>query len=69
MKWLLPRSLFGRMVVVLVLGLIAAQILSAAIVFREREQHILQIRVTRAAQRISDAVRVLEALNAEQARF
>jgi len=68
MKWLLPKSLFGRMVLVLVLGLIAAQILSAAIVFREREQHILQIRVTRAAQRISDAVRVLEALSAEQRR-
>ncbi len=68
MKWLLPRSLFGRMVLVLVLGLIAAQMLSAAILFREREQHILQIRVTRVAQRISDAVRILEALNAEQRR-
>ncbi|HXZ95856.1 MAG TPA: ATP-binding protein [Burkholderiales bacterium] len=66
MKWLLPRSLFGRMVLVLVAGLIAAQILSAAIVFSEREQHVLQIRVTRSAQRISDAVRVLEALNAQQ---
>ncbi|HVS26408.1 MAG TPA: ATP-binding protein [Burkholderiales bacterium] len=68
MKWLLPRSLFGRMVLVLVLGLIAAQILSAAILFREREQHIVQIRVTRVAQKINDAVRVLEALNAEQRR-
>ena len=68
MKWFLPKSLFGRMVLVLVLGLIAAQILSAAIVFSEREQYVLQIRVTRAAQRISDAVRVLEALNAEQRR-
>ncbi|HYA19691.1 MAG TPA: ATP-binding protein [Burkholderiales bacterium] len=66
MKWVLPRSLFGRMVLVLVVGLIAAQILSAAIVFREREQHVLQIRVTREAQRISDAVRVLEALNAQE---
>jgi signal transduction histidine kinase len=68
MKWLLPKSLFGRMVLVLVLGLIAAQILSAVIVFREREQHVLQIRVTRSAQKMSDAVRVLEALNAEQRR-
>ncbi|HMK14256.1 MAG TPA: ATP-binding protein [Burkholderiales bacterium] len=68
MKWLLPKSLFGRMVLVLVLGLIAAQILSAVIVFREREQHVLQIRVTRSAQRMSDAVRVLEALNADQRR-
>jgi signal transduction histidine kinase len=68
MKWLLPRSLFGRMILVLMLGLIAAQMLSAAILFREREQHFLQIRVTRSAQRINDAVRVLEALNAEQRR-
>jgi signal transduction histidine kinase len=68
MKWILPKSLFGRMVLVLVLGLIAAQILSAAILFREREQHILQIRVTRDAQRVSDTIRVLEALNAEQRR-
>jgi signal transduction histidine kinase len=68
MKWLLPRSLFGRMVLVLVLGLIAAQILSAAILSREREQHGLQIRVTRVAQRISDAVRVLDVLNAKQRR-
>lgn len=68
MKWLLPRSLFGRMILVLMVGLIAAQMLSAAILFREREQHFLQIRVTRSAQRINDAVRVLEALNAEQRR-
>ncbi len=68
MKWLLPRSLFGRMILVLVLGLIAAQMFSAVILFREREQHILQIRVTRITQRISDAVRILESLNAEQRR-
>lgn len=68
MKWLLPGSLFGRMILVLVLGLIAAQMFSAVILFREREQHILQIRVTRITQRISDAVRVLESLNAEQRR-
>jgi len=68
MKWLLPGSLFGRMILVLVLGLIAAQMFSAVILFREREQHILQIRVARITQRISDAVRVLESLNAEQRR-
>ena len=68
MKWLIPRSLLGRMVLVLVLGLIAAQVLSSAILIREGNQHILQIRVIRATQRISDVVRVLDALNAEQRR-
>lgn len=62
MKLLLPNSLFGRMVLVMVIGLILAQVLSAAILLQDRERWELQIRAARAAQQIGDAVRLLDNL-------
>ena len=40
---LLPRSLFGRLVLVLLAGLVLAQLLSAAISISERDQTAIQL--------------------------
>jgi signal transduction histidine kinase len=51
------------MALILVLGLVIAQILSAAIVFQDRAHLQLQTRVSRAAQRAADLVHVLDSLD------
>lgn len=67
-KWL-PSSLFGRMVLVLVTGLVIAQLLSAAINLAERDSILMQVSGMRSAQRIADAVRLLESMSpAERSR-
>ncbi|GAB4443178.1 MAG: hypothetical protein OHK0026_09770 [Rhodocyclaceae bacterium] len=66
----LPRSLFGRLVLVLFGGLIAAQLLSAAILFAERDRLLLHASGMRPAQRIADIVRLLDSVGpAERARI
>ena len=62
MKRLWPGTLFGRMALILVIGLVVAQVLSTAIVFQDRQRLQLQTRVARAAQRAADLVRALESL-------
>ena len=59
---LLPNSLFGRMVLILIAGLIAAQIFSVAIVFQDRQHSQMQGRVTRSVQRAADLVHALDSL-------
>ncbi len=59
---LLPRSLFSRMVLVLLGGLIVAQFLSVAIHAYERGQLLSQASGMQSAQRIADIVKVLETL-------
>jgi len=59
---LLPKSLFGRMVTVLVVGLLAAQMVSLAILLSEHSRLDLDARATRVAQRISDMVVTFESL-------
>jgi signal transduction histidine kinase len=61
---LLPRSLFGRLVLVLVLGLGLAQIVSLAIHLAERGELLQQAGGRQSAQRIADAVRLLDAADA-----
>lgn len=65
-----PRSLFGRLVLVLAGGLIVAQILSALINFAERDRLMSRSSGMQTAQRIADIVHLLETLEpADRARI
>ena len=57
---LLPHSLFARLVLVLLGGLIVAQLLSFAIHMQDRGELLLQASGMQSAQRIADIVKVLE---------
>ncbi|HAZ60394.1 MAG TPA: two-component sensor histidine kinase [Gammaproteobacteria bacterium] len=68
-RWL-PRSLFSRMVLVLLAGLVVAQLTSFAIHWQERGQLMQQMGGMRSAQRIADIVKLLDPLApAERARI
>ena len=60
---LLPRSLFGRLMLVLASGLIVAQLLSAAINLVERDSVLVRARGMQPAQRIADIVTLLDSLS------
>ena len=60
-RWL-PRSLFGRLVLVLAGGLLVAQLLSAAINLAERDRLLVTAGGMQQAQRISDVVKLLDSL-------
>ena len=65
-----PRSLFSRLVLVLLGGLVAAQVLSLAIHAHERGQLLAEASGVQSAQRIADIVRILEPLTpAERQRL
>jgi signal transduction histidine kinase len=67
-RWL-PRSLFGRLLLVLTGGLLVAQLLSAAINVAERDRLLGSSFGMLPAQRIADVVRLLDDLGeAERAR-
>jgi len=67
-RWL-PRSLFGRLLLVLASGLLVAQLLSAAINVAERDRLLGSSFGMLPAQRIADVVRLLDDLGeAERAR-
>lgn len=59
----LPRSLFGRMALVLFAGLLFAQLLSSAINFAERDRLLLHASGMQPAQRIADIVRLLDSVD------
>jgi signal transduction histidine kinase len=59
---LLPNSLFGRIALILVGGLVAVQVLTTAIHISERDDLVIRNGASRAAARIDDAVRVLNAV-------
>jgi signal transduction histidine kinase len=59
---LLPRSLFGRLMLVLASGLIVAQLLSAAINLQERDSLLVRASGMQPAQRIADIVKLLDSL-------
>ena len=70
MTHFLPRSLFGRLMVVLASGLIITQLLSAAINLAERDTVLGQAMGMQPAQRIADVVKLLDSLSpAERARI
>lgn len=58
----LPQSLFGRLVWILVIGLIIAQFLSVVMREEDREEFFYQTRTIETARRISDIVTVFNAL-------
>jgi len=59
---LLPRSLFSRLVLVLLTGLVIAQLLSLAVHLHERGELLSQASGMRAAQRVADIVKLLDSL-------
>jgi signal transduction histidine kinase len=61
-----PRSLFGRIALVLIGGLIAVQTITTAIHVSERDALVLRIGAQQAAGRIADYLRVLEATSAAE---
>lgn len=63
MRWL-PRSLSGRLVIILVVGLILAQIIAAALSLHERDQALVHFSDQQWVQRDADAVRLMESLPA-----
>jgi signal transduction histidine kinase len=64
-----PRSLFGRLMLVLALGLMAAQLIGAAINLVERDELVARGYGVPMAQRIADVVRLLDGLpDAERRR-
>jgi signal transduction histidine kinase len=60
---LLPRSLFGRLMLVLASGLIVGQLLGTAINLQERDSVLLRASGMQPAQRIADIVKLLDSLN------
>jgi len=60
-RWL-PRTLFGRLLLVLASGLLVAQLLSAAINVAERDRLLSGSFGMQPAQRIADVVRLLDGL-------
>lgn len=64
----LPKSLFGRMVLILLVGLVAAQVLSAALSLYERETYFYRIGRVEAAQRIADIVKLLDSFSVSERR-
>jgi signal transduction histidine kinase len=70
MRSLWPRSLFGRLVGVLAVGLVVAQGLSAWINWTERDRMLLQVAGMQPVQRVADIVHLLDPLDAvERARI
>ncbi len=63
-----PRSLFGRLVLILLGGLILAQLATAYINLTERDQLLYRAGGMRLAQQISDIVRLLDSLPAAERR-
>jgi signal transduction histidine kinase len=63
-----PRSLFGRLVAVLAIGLVAAQGLGAWINWAERDRMLLQAAGWQPAQRVADIVRLLDPLDGAERR-
>ena len=60
---LFPRSLFGRLMLVLASGLVVAQLLSAAINLIERDSVLVRASGMQPAQRIADIVTLLDSLS------
>ena len=65
---LLPRSLFGRLVLILLGGLVFAQLATAYINLSERDQLLYRAGGMRLAQQMSDIVKLLDSLPAAERR-
>ena len=65
---LVPRSLFGRLILILLSGLIVAQLATAYINLTERDQLLYRAGGMRLAQQMSDIVKLLDTLPAAERR-
>ena len=61
-----PRSLYGQLALVLLAGLIVAQFVSAAVSLAERDQALFRFSDTQWAQRVAQAVRLMDSLDASE---
>jgi len=61
-----PRSLYGRLSLVLLAGLIVAQFVSAAVSLAERDQALFRFSDAQWAQRVAQAVRLMDNLDATE---
>jgi len=68
MERILPRSLFGRLVLVLLGGLIVAQLAAAYINFAERDRLLYRAGGMQLAQRIADIARLLDSVPPQERR-
>ncbi len=57
---LLPQSLFGRLALILLSGLLLAQLLSTLLQFHDRGQRLFQASGAQSAERIAEIVRLLD---------
>ena len=62
MTWLLPRSIFGRLVMVLLGGLVVAQLAAAYINLAERDRLLYRAGGMQLAQRIADIAHLLDSV-------
>jgi signal transduction histidine kinase len=65
---LVPRTLFSRLVLVMLSGLVVAQLVSFAIHMHDRGELLLQVSGVQAAQRIADIVKLLDTLSPAERR-
>ena len=65
---LLPRSLFGRLVAVILVGLVIAQIVTLYINASERDQLLYRSGGMHAAQRVADLANLLDSMNPAERR-
>ncbi len=65
---LIPRSLFSRLVLVMLTGLVAAQLLGFALHMHERGELLAQATGMQSAQRIADIVRLLDPMSPGERR-
>ena len=68
MKRLLPATLFGRLVLILLGGLFAAQLLGAVILLHDRGLALYEASGLHAVQRIADIVRVLDTVGPDEGK-
>ena len=61
-----PRSLYGRLALVLLAGLTVAQLVSAAVSLTERDQALFRFSDAQWAQRVAQAVRLMDRLDARE---
>lgn len=66
MRHVLPKSLFGRLVLVLLTGLLGTLLLSAGILFQDRAYGVYAASGLHSAQRFADIIRLLDSVEPEQ---
>ena len=68
MTRLLPRTLYARMVLVLLGGLIAVQLLSFALHWRERGEFAMRTAGMHSAERVAEIIKLLDTTSAPERR-